>query len=142
MIHIILTKDIITVEPPEADFLRDPSCGSVAWFAGVVRNHNEGQAVTGIDYECYENMAKKELMKIADEAKIQWEIPHLYIAHRIGYMAVGETSLIVGTTSPHRKESFEAMQYIINELKQRVPIWKKEFYASGHQEWVACHHVH
>lgn len=122
---------LITTEPISIDTLRArlpiaARCGAVVWFEGVVRNHNDGHRVSAIDYECYASMAEAELTKIIAEAKQRGPIDAILIAHRYGQLAVGEVSLVVGCTSPHRAEAFMATQYIIDQLKRRVPIWKRE----------------
>ena len=110
------------------------------YFEGIVRNHNHGKSVTKIDYEAYEPMCESELNKISDEAMREFPIQHLLIAHRIGMLNVGETSLWVMAFSPHRGEAFSGMQYAISQLKKRVPIWKREHYADGSVDWVRCVH--
>ncbi|OGQ21405.1 MAG: hypothetical protein A3I05_02265 [Deltaproteobacteria bacterium RIFCSPLOWO2_02_FULL_44_10] len=127
---IRITKEPISLEETTKQLALDKSCGAFLWFAGVVRNHHLGRQVANIDYECYEEMAVQELQRIHIEAKKQWPIHEVILIHRIGNVDAGETSLIVGVNSPHRHECFEAMHYIIDELKKRVPIWKKEYHAS------------
>jgi len=142
MIHIAITQEAIDLNREISSSFHGSCCGAYAWFAGVVREENEGQSVVGIDYECYEAMAKKELDKIFSEAQKEWGIHEGRLIHRVGYLKKGEVSLFVGVTSPHRREAFSALQYVIDELKKRVPLWKKEYYEAGHQEWISCHHGH
>ncbi len=136
---------IITTEPIDVDALRaqlpaHPCCGAHVQFEGIVRNHNHGKAVTGIDYECFVEMAERELALIVTEAKTQWPIHDVLLAHRMGALQVGDVSLVLCVRAPHRAEAFAACAWIITALKKRVPIWKKERYADGHTEWTACTH--
>lgn len=137
----------IVIEPLIAEqwrcrFEQNSSCGAFLQFEGVVRDHNEGKSVTHIDYQCFEPMALFQLEKILDEVNSRWPVQDVLLLHRVGRMNVGETSLLVMLATPHRKESFAAMDYIIDELKKRAPIWKKEGYTDGHSQWVMCHHTH
>jgi len=133
----VLTKERISLELLKRQLPVAGECGASVWFEGVVRNHNDGKRVEGIEYECYEAMARRELETIVAEMQKRWPIDNVRVAHRIGFLEVGETSLVVGVASPHRKEAFEAIQYFIDELKKRVPIWKKEIHATGRKEWLA-----
>ena len=133
---ITITTDPIFVEDLLAEMETHLCCGAFVWFLGVVRDENEGSKVKEIYYECYEGMAKKELSKIAEEAKGQWGVHQIAIAHRIGSLPVGETSLIAVVSSPHRKEAFAALEQIIDRLKVSVPIWKKEIYAEENARWI------
>jgi molybdopterin synthase catalytic subunit len=120
-----------------------PADGALALFTGVVRNENAGRAVLHLEYEAYEEMALTEMETIADEALRRWPITAIRIVHRLGRMAIGETSVAVAVASPHRAEAFEACRFAIDTLKRTVPIWKKEFYADG-AVWLegpgACAH--
>lgn len=109
-------------------------------FIGYVREENLGRQVTGIEYDCYSPMAIKVLNEICFEAKkIFGDETKIYVQHRFGYLKVGEASVAVFATSKHRHESYEASRYVIEELKTRVPIWKKEFYTDGETDWVRGH---
>lgn len=136
MASILLTRNAISIAEMAASFRGHPECGARIWFEGVVRNEAEGRIVQGIFYEAYEEMAKRELEKIEAEVKQKWPVRQMGIVHRLGDLRVGEISLIVVVETPHRKEGFEAMQYIIDQLKKRVPIWKKEFYETGKTKWL------
>ena len=111
------------------------SDGSDLIFIGKVRDTSRGKNVTHIDYEIYNEMAVKELNKIADEASANDEINRIIIIHRYGRVTLGETSILILVSSPHRDSSYQASRYIIDEIKKRVPIWKKEFYDDG-SEWI------
>ncbi len=110
--------------------------GAVASFVGVVRDVNEGAAVVGIDYQAYAAMADRELGAILDEAAERWPGVRAAAVHRVGYLAVGEASVAVAASSPHRGAAFDACRYVVEELKRRVPVWKREHYADGRREWV------
>lgn len=133
---------IITHEPIAIDDLRasllDPSCGGYVQFEGWVRNHNEGQAVLRLEYEVYEPLAVKEGERIIAEATQKFGIDNAAAIHRAGLMELTEAAVVVGVSSPHRDEAFQACRYIIDQAKVRLPIWKKEHYASGKSEWVNC----
>ena len=131
---LITTDDISNIE----NKLNHNCCGAYLTFKGVVRNHHKGRAVDHIVYECYQTMAYKEFKTIISEATKKWDVHNCHLFHRIGKLLVGEVSLVIHINSPHRAESFEAMQYIINQLKKRVPIWKKEGYINGKSEWIFC----
>ena len=110
--------------------------GAVATFVGVVRDTNQGAAVTGIEYEAYAAMADRELGAIVDEAAERWPGVRAAAVHRVGYLAVGEASVAVAASAPHRGAAFDACRFVVEELKRRVPIWKREHYADGSRAWV------
>jgi|SRR5687768_8926098 molybdopterin synthase catalytic subunit len=116
--------------------LKDNSSGAVVFFTGIVRDHNSKEKVEGIFYEAYEEMVEEILKKIENEVFKNWNIKKFIAIHRIGYLKVGEISVIVGVSSEHRKEAFEACSYGIDNIKKRCPIWKKEKMESGDSEWV------
>ncbi|HEX2487259.1 MAG TPA: molybdenum cofactor biosynthesis protein MoaE [Nitrososphaeraceae archaeon] len=116
--------------------LKDNSSGAVVFFTGIVRDHNSKEKVEGIFYEAYEEMVNEILKKIENEVFKNWNIKKFIAIHRIGYLKVGEISVIVGVSSEHRKEAFEACSYGIDNIKKRCPIWKKEKMESGDSEWV------
>jgi molybdopterin/thiamine biosynthesis adenylyltransferase/molybdopterin synthase catalytic subunit/rhodanese-related sulfurtransferase len=118
--------------------LRDPACGGYASFEGWVRNHNEGQPVTRLEYEAFEPLAIKEAERIMAEAVQRFGIEHAACVHRIGDLAIGDLAVWVGASARHRHEAFLACRYIIDEVKHRVPIWKKEHYQNGNTGWVNC----
>jgi sulfur-carrier protein adenylyltransferase/sulfurtransferase len=118
--------------------LRDPACGGYASFEGWVRNHNEGLAVNRLEYEAFEPLAMKEAERIMAEAVQRFGIEHAACVHRIGDLAIGDLAVWVGASARHRHEAFLACRYIIDEVKHRVPIWKKEHYQNGDSGWVNC----
>ena len=132
----------MTTDPIEPGVLRselfDPSAGGYCAFEGWVRNHNEGRTVLRLEYEGYEPVALTEGEKILAEAREKH--PHLdaHCVHRIGTLEIGDCAVWVGVSSAHRDEAFKACRYIIDELKHRLPIWKKEHYTDGNSGWVNC----
>ena len=118
--------------------LTDPACGGYASFEGLVRNHNEGQQVRHLEYEAFEPLAVKEGERIIAEAIAKYGVEHAACVHRSGDLAIGDMAVWVGVSSRHRGEAFLACRYIIDEVKHRVPIWKKEHYVSGDSGWVNC----
>ncbi len=127
----------ITRDPLEAIEASPPSpgAGAVLTFLGVVRDTNRGRAVTGIEYEAYEEMAVREMDRIEDAVRRQWPGIAVDMVHRVGYMSVGEASVRISVASAHRAEGFEALRQAIDRLKESVPIWKKEFYTDG-ECWI------
>jgi adenylyltransferase/sulfurtransferase len=120
------------------DTLRDPACGGYASFEGWVRNHNEGLDVNRLEYEAFEPLAMKEAERIMAEAVERFGIEHAACVHRVGDLAIGDLAVWVGASARHRHEAFLACRYIIDEVKHRVPIWKKEHYENGDSGWVNC----
>ena len=120
--------------------LLDTSCGAYVQFDGWVRDHNEGQEVLRLEYEVYTPLAVKEGLRIIDEAIEKFAISNACGIHRSGLLELTDVAVVVGVSSPHRAAAFDACRYIIDEVKQRLPIWKKEYYASGEAEWVNCQH--
>jgi len=118
--------------------LQDPAAGGYASFEGWVRNHNEGLPVRHLEYEAFEPLAIKEGERIVAEAVKRFGIEHAACVHRIGDLAIGEMAVWVGVSARHRAEAFQACRYIIDEVKHRVPIWKKEHYENGNSGWVNC----
>ncbi len=118
--------------------LDDPACGGYAAFEGWVRDHNEGRRVLRLEYEAFEPLAIREGERIIAEAIVRFGVEHAACVHRIGALEIGEKAVWVGVTARHRDEAFRACRYIIDEVKHRVPIWKKEHYESGDCGWVNC----
>lgn len=130
------TVPIDTARGREA--LADPACGGYATFEGWVRDHNEGRAVRRLEYEAYAALAEREGERIVAEAIARYGVQHAACVHRIGDLGLGEMAVWVGVSSRHRAEAFAACRYIIDEVKHRVPIWKKEHYVDGDSGWVNC----
>ncbi len=118
--------------------LCDPHCGGYVTFEGWVRDHNEGQVVRRLEYEVYEPLAVSEGQRVMAEAKQRFGVRHAVGVHRAGSLEIGDCAVWVAVSSAHRGEAFTACRYIIDEVKQRLPIWKKEHYANGDSGWVNC----
>jgi molybdopterin synthase catalytic subunit len=129
--------------------LQDLGAGGYVSFEGWVRDHNEGQEVARLEYEAFQELAVKEGGRILAEALLRFPVKHAMCIHRVGSLELGDMAVWVGVSSAHRGEAFDACRFIIDEVKQRVPIWKKEHYRSGDSGWVNCercaadpHHSH
>ena len=131
------TQSPLTPDTYRAE-LADQAAGGYAAFEGWVRNHNEGHAVTRLEYEAFEALANKEGERIVAEAVARFGILQAACVHRVGSLAIGDLAVWVGVSSRHRAEAFAACRYIIDEVKHRVPIWKKEHYVNGDSGWVNC----
>jgi len=118
----------------------DPSCGAVATFFGVVRNHHKGRSVEKLYYECYPAMADKEIQRIVEQIKNQNKVHGIRVIHRIGWLEIGETAIAIRVNAPHRAEAFAACKAVIDQVKKTVPIWKKEIYTDGAADWILCSH--
>lgn len=116
-----------------------PSDGAALLFVGVVRDENEGRAVERLEYEAFAPMAEAEMSRIAAEAAERWETGAITVVHRVGTLELGEVSVAIAVAAPHRGDAYDASRYIIEELKKRVPIWKREGYVDGPSEWLAGH---
>jgi molybdopterin synthase catalytic subunit len=114
----------------------DVSTGATALFAGTVRDSNDGRAVAGIEYAAYTAMAQRELLRIAQEAAQRYDPLRVVVEHRIGALALGDVSVGIVTAHAHRGPAIDGMRFVIEEIKRRVPIWKRELYADGTREWV------
>ena len=110
--------------------------GATSLFVGTVREVNDGRAVTGMEYTTYESMAAAELERIASEAYAQFTTSALVVEHRIGILGLGDVSVAIAVAHAHRAPALDATRYVIEQLKKRVPIWKREHYADGTREWV------
>jgi molybdopterin synthase catalytic subunit len=142
------TQSAIDTQAARAELLH-LGCGGYASFEGWVRDQNEGQEVTRLEYEAFQALAVKEGDCIIAEALRRYPVKHALCIHRVGTLGLGEMAVWVGVSSAHRGEAFDACRYIIDEVKHRVPIWKKEHYRNGDSGWVNCercaapaHHAH
>ncbi len=118
--------------------LRHPSHGAFVSFEGWVRDTHNALCVTQLEYEALEPLCESEAQKIFNEVQAQFSIAQFVCLHRVGRLAVGEMSVWVGVSSTHRDEAFKGCRYIIDEIKKRLPIWKKEVFADGSSSWVNC----
>jgi molybdopterin synthase catalytic subunit len=132
----------LTSEPIDAARLRaaleNDAAGACATFEGIVRDHNDGRAVLRLEYEAYPALALKEGKDIVRAALERFDILGATCVHRTGPLEIGGMAVWVGVSAAHRGAAFDACRYIIDEVKKRVPIWKREFYADGSVEWVGC----
>jgi len=130
----------LTSEPIDvATLIRDVTAdnhGAVSLFLGTVRNSNEGRDVNGIDYSAYDAMAVAEMNRIVDEATQRFEDVAILLIHRTGTLRVGDVSVAIACAHAHRSPALDANRYVIEQLKRRVPIWKREHYLDGTSEWV------
>jgi len=130
---------VITTAPLDvaaiSSSVTDPCTGATSLFVGTTRDNFQGKKVVRLEYEAYEPMAKKEMAKLCKELRSRWSLHNIAIHHRLGLVKVTEASVIIAVSSPHRKESLEAVQFAIDKLKETVPIWKKEVYEEGGEEW-------
>ena len=122
-------------------YLQHPLSGGYASFEGWVRQYNAGLEVSHLYYEAYPALAIKEGQCIYVEAKEKYAIQEAFCIHRLGSLSIGEIAVWIGVCAPHRDAAFKACQYIIDQIKQRVPIWKKEYYADKSDHWVNCRHT-
>jgi molybdopterin synthase catalytic subunit len=116
--------------------VRESRCGAVALFLGTVRDITGDQVTVCLDYDAYGPMAEKKLAEIEAEIRRRWPVAHVAMIHRLGRLAVGDVSVAVAVSSPHRAEAFDALRYAVDTLKELVPIWKKENAPDGTGEWV------
>ena len=137
-----MTDIQITDKPLDVSKIYDQAvseeAGAVNMFIGTVRIKTADRTVVRLEYESYEKMAITEMSKIADVAHSKWPVKNIIIHHRYGNLKVTDKAVVIAVSTPHRKDSFEACQYIIDTLKQKVPIWKKEVFSDG-EEWVSAH---
>ncbi len=118
--------------------LGDAAAGAYCSFEGWVRNHNEGRRVLRLEYEVYEPVAISEGQRILDEARAKFPVLHAHCVHRSGMLEIGDCAVWVGVSAAHRDAAFEAARYVIDAVKVRLPIWKKEYYVNGDSGWVNC----
>ena len=132
----------VSAAPIDTEILRrslsDPGAGGFCAFEGWVRNRDDGRDVLRLEYEAYEPLAISEGQKVLDEARQRFPYLQARCVHRVGTLGIGELAVWVGVAAAHRDEAFKACRYIIDELKVRLPIWKKEHYTDGDSGWVNC----
>jgi molybdopterin synthase catalytic subunit len=130
-----VTADPLSVDEALAA-VADPGAGGTCVFMGTVRDHSEAGDVTGLRYEAWEELAVTRLQELADELAEKWPVKKVAILHRTGDLSVGEASVVIACSAPHRADAFEACRHGIERLKEDVPIWKKEELTSGEAHWV------
>lgn len=141
MIQKFMTQENISAQKL-VEGVSHPECGAICTFDGVVRNHHEGKVVLKLEYSCYKKMAELELGRIIAEAHTRWPECHISAQHRVGELQIGDVAVAIAVWAPHRQESFAACSYLIESIKARLPVWKKEYYADNTIDWVLCSHHH
>jgi molybdopterin synthase catalytic subunit len=132
----ITDKPINIIKVIEAASLHE--AGAINTFIGTIRNQTSGKTVLRLEFEAYEPMAISEIRKITDQANENWRLLGYAVSHRVGVLYPGDIAVVIAVSTPHRKASFEACQFMIDSLKQTVPIWKREFFEDG-DHWVSSH---
>ena len=120
------------------DAAQSERAGAIDVFIGTVRNHNNAKEVVRLEFETYDTMAVKKMEELANQARERWDIEKIVMVHRKGVLQIGDVAVVIAVSTPHRVASFEACQWLIDTLKQVVPIWKKEIYENG-EEWLEAH---
>ncbi|MHC4398788.1 MAG: molybdenum cofactor biosynthesis protein MoaE [Planctomycetota bacterium] len=133
MIH--LTDEPIDT-PEVVQSVRSPAAGAVVLFLGTARESTDGRQTESLEYEAYAGMAHAKLAELEEEARQRWPLVACAVVHRLGHLAIGEVSVAVAVSSAHRQPAFEAGQWLIDRIKEVVPIWKKENWADGTSQWV------
>jgi len=137
MINIKLSEDPLDI-PSCLEWVMSPECGGIDVFIGTVRDATKGKAVVRLEFEAYRQMALNEMQKIAAQAMGKWPVQKIVLHHRTGKLGVGEVPVVIAVAAAHRDAAFDACRYLIDTLKQTVPIWKKEVFEDG-EIWVAAH---
>jgi len=115
--------------------VEDPSAGGTSVFIGTTRNHSDGKEVLEMEYQAYVPMALRKMNELAENVRSKWKLKNVSIVHRVGRLRIGEPSVVIAVSAPHRKEAFEACRFTIDTLKESIPIWKKEVFRDG-EAWV------
>jgi len=136
--NVPIDTDLLSTE------LINSRAGAFVCFEGRVRNHNDGSEVVSLEYEVYEGLAVKEAGRIVEEAKKKFDILEVVGVHRQGHLEIGDIAVWIGVIAEHRGSAFEACGFVIDEIKRRLPVWKKEHYKHKESKWVNCseHHGH
>jgi molybdopterin synthase catalytic subunit len=132
---IEISNDPIDTESLLAE-VADPDAGAVVLFLGTTRRTTDDKQTESLDYECYQEMAARKLSELEAEARQRWPVLNCGIVHRVGHLEIGEASVAVAVCTAHREAAFEAGKWLIDTLKEVVPIWKKENWADGSSDWV------
>ena len=130
----LLSDEPLSLDRVVAEVANDEA-GAIATFTGTTRVHSRGRTVTHLDYEAYEGMAEQVMAEIAEALQARYEVSAISIHHRVGHVGIGETSVVIAVSAPHRRDALAACRDAIDELKERVPLWKKEVYEGG-EEWI------
>ena len=130
----------LTTEPIDyfalTEEVRRHECGAVVTFLGTVRDLTDGRVTAALDYEAYPGMAEKKMTEIEAQTRARWPVGHMMMVHRLGHLDVGEVSVAVAVSCPHRAEAFDACRFVVDTLKELVPIWKRETAPDGTGEWA------
>lgn len=137
MFHIAISENPINISEALA-ILALPEAGAIDVFIGNVRNHNQARGVDALYFECYDAMAIHQMELLAKEATQKWPVLGAVMIHRKGMLTIGDTAVLIAVSTAHRADAFEACRWLIDSLKQRVPIWKREHYADG-TTWLEAH---
>jgi len=132
------TAIVTRVIDPSAlvDVVRSNDIGAISLFLGTVRDISDGRGVTALDYSAYTSMAEEELAGIVDEAEARFGVSSIVVEHRVGDLSLGDVSVGIAAAHPHRQPAMDCTRFVIDEIKRRVPIWKREHYVDGTSEWV------
>jgi len=130
-----LTRSPISLDVLLAE-VAHPGCGGTSVFLGTVRNGPDEQGVTAIEYSAYEEMVEAEFVRLLADARARWPDARVAVRHRLGTIPVGEASIAIAAAAPHRAQAFEACRFVIEEVKRRIPVWKKELRVDGSEVWV------
>lgn len=131
---IEITQDTIDVQAA-LDYVRSPACGAVTLFEGNIRNTNDGEQVTRLEYEVYDALLHNVVAAMWQEARARWQLHELAVIQRRGMLQVGDTGIVICVSSAHRREALDALSYMIEEFKKRAPVWKRE-HTTNHQKWI------
>ena len=137
MIDIRITENTLNLTEC-LSLAQDLGSGGIATFIGTVRNVTQNKPVVRLEYECYESMAVKEIRKIVDQAIVRFSVRNIVVHHRTGILVPGDAAVMIVVSDGHRNAVFDACRYVIDTIKQTVPIWKKEIFEDG-EEWVSAH---
>jgi molybdopterin synthase catalytic subunit len=137
MIDLKITDKALSIQSC-IDFVTTPQCGGINVFVGTVRGETKGKKVTALHFEAYESMALLQMKKIGNEAILKWPLLKIVIHHRVGKLKVGEIPVVIAVSAAHRAQAFEGCSYLIDRLKETVPIWKKEIFEDG-AIWVSAY---
>lgn len=137
MIRAAVVESEITAEALAREVAGPPN-GAIAIFIGTVRSSNEGKPVAGIEYSSYREMAEEEMTTILDDARRIYAFSGAVVEHRVGMLEVGDVSIGVAVSAPHRRAALDALDHIVEEVKRRAPVWKRELYEDGTREWVGA----
>ncbi|HYT81906.1 MAG TPA: molybdenum cofactor biosynthesis protein MoaE [Gemmatimonadales bacterium] len=130
-----LTREPISLDALLAE-VSSPACGGTCVFLGTVRDGPEEHGVTAIEYSAYEEMVEAEFGRLLADARTRWPEARLAVRHRLGRIPAGEASIAIAAAAPHRTQAFEACRFVIEEVKRRIPVWKKELRVNGTEVWV------